>query len=41
MDILFNEGINRLAGSLKIGPQGSIVKTFEFENFGMEVKKMS
>ena len=36
---LFNEGINRLAGSMQSGVFGSAVKQFDFENFKMEVQK--
>ena len=38
-DQLFNEGINRLAGSMQAGVEESAVKTFEFDNFQMEVQK--
>lgn len=36
-DKLFNEGINRLAGSMQAGVEDLAVKTFEFDNFKMEV----
>ena len=38
-DKLFNEGINRLAGSMQAGVEDSARKTFEFDNFKMEVQK--
>ena len=38
-DTLFNEGINRLAGSMQAGVEESAVKSFEYENFSMEVQK--
>ena len=36
-DKLFNEGINRLSGSMFAGHEEDAVKKFEFENFQMEV----
>ena len=38
-DQLFNEGVNRLAGNMMAGVEDSSVKTFEFDNFKMEVQK--
>ena len=38
-DQLFNQGINRLSGSMQAGVEESAVKTFELENFKMEVQK--
>lgn len=38
-DQLFIEGINRLAGNMQAGVEDSAVKTFEFDNFKMEVQK--
>ena len=37
--ILFNEGLNRLAGSMHSGGKDEAVKRFAFDNFKMEVQK--
>lgn len=37
--VLFNEGLNRLAGSMHSGSKDEAVKRYEGDNFKMEVQK--